>query len=231
MLPFIFVCMFSSFSFSCPSSCLLLLACWQEGPPKSWLFFKKSSVDISRGHQSLYRLKEQFTLAFSWTWTLHLFIPRRSPVVWWFHCLNTPSVIWHPDQQINPEADNSWIWELASYGPPEHFPERWSDRIIWWICGLSLFTYLCLCSMLSKHKQSWKNSVKVQYDWLWSSSQGVSDGDSEILNSPGAINFNSWCLASLRCKKNGQIPSAVDAWSGSWEVATNIRNFWFWCNV
>lgn len=34
----------------------------------------------------------------------------------------------NPDQQINPKADNSWIWEIASSAPPEHFSEQIRDN-------------------------------------------------------------------------------------------------------
>lgn len=43
-----------------------------------------------------------------------------------------------------------------------------------------VYLSVCLFSVLSKHKQSWKNPVKVQCHWLWSSSQGDSDGDPAV---------------------------------------------------
>lgn len=56
-----------------------------------------------------------------------------------------------PNQKTDSKADNSWIQEITSYGPLDNFHEqirdfetKRSDRIIWWICSLSLFTYLCV---------------------------------------------------------------------------------------
>lgn len=63
--------------------------------PKGYFFLihGPTSVEVIRVFTLV---KGTIYVGILWTWMLHLFILRRSPGVWWFHCLNTPSVIWCP---------------------------------------------------------------------------------------------------------------------------------------
>lgn len=141
----------------------LLLACWQEHPPQRLIFYL--FIFLIHGQTSVKVIRvstlvtETIYIGILWTWTLHLFVLSRSPGVWWFHCLNTPSVIWCPrptdksQSRQFMETRNCQLCTARAFSWTDQRQwdkKKWQDHLMD-IQAFIVYLSACLFSVLSMH--------------------------------------------------------------------------------